>query len=61
MTDVEQGKSPDNPWPVRAVATRVASNIHPLGTVWIEGQLTELRCASRPLGWCCVTPLRICR
>jgi exodeoxyribonuclease VII large subunit len=41
MTDAEQGKSPDNPWPVRAVATRVAKYIDRLGTVWIEGQLTE--------------------
>jgi exodeoxyribonuclease VII large subunit len=39
----EQGKSPDNPWPVRAVATRVAKYIDRLGTVWIEGQLTELK------------------
>jgi exodeoxyribonuclease VII large subunit len=43
MADVEQGKSPDNPWPVRAVATRVAKYIDRLGTVWIEGQLTELK------------------
>ena len=38
-----QGQSPDNPWPVRAVATRVAKYIDRLGTVWIEGQLTELK------------------
>jgi exodeoxyribonuclease VII large subunit len=43
MTDVEPGKSPDNPWPVRAVATRIAKYIDRLGTVWIEGQLTELK------------------
>lgn len=43
MTEAEQGKSPDNPWPVRAVATRVAKYIDRLGTVWIEGQLTELK------------------
>jgi exodeoxyribonuclease VII large subunit len=43
MTDAEQGKSPENPWPVRAVATRVAKYIDRLGTVWIEGQLTELK------------------
>jgi len=43
VTDAEQGKSPDNPWPVRAVATRVAKYIDRLGTVWIEGQLTELK------------------
>jgi exodeoxyribonuclease VII large subunit len=43
MTESEQGKSPDNPWPVRAVATRVAKYIDRLGMVWIEGQLTELK------------------
>src|ERR1700710_10010 len=43
MIDAEQGKSPENPWPVRAVATRVAKYIDRLGTVWIEGQLTELK------------------
>ncbi|KUH86293.1 MULTISPECIES: exodeoxyribonuclease VII large subunit [unclassified Mycobacterium] len=43
MTDAEPGKSPDNPWPVRAVATRVAKYIDRLGTVWVEGQLTELK------------------
>lgn len=36
MTDAEPGKSPDNPWPVRAVATRVAKYIDRLGTVWVE-------------------------
>ncbi|OBK79445.1 exodeoxyribonuclease VII large subunit [Mycobacterium sp. 1274761.0] len=41
--DPEQGKSPENPWPVRAVATRVAKYIDRLGMVWIEGQLTELK------------------
>lgn len=39
----DQGKSPENPWPVRAVATRVAKYIDRLGMVWIEGQLTELK------------------
>jgi exodeoxyribonuclease VII large subunit len=43
VSEAEQGKSPDNPWPVRAVATRVAKYIDRLGTVWIEGQLTELK------------------
>ena len=43
MTEAEQGKSPDNPWPVRAVATRLAKYIDRLGMVWIEGQLTELK------------------
>jgi len=43
MTEPEPGKSPENPWPVRAVATRVAKYIDRLGTVWVEGQLTELK------------------
>lgn len=43
MTAAEQGKSADNPWPVRAVATRLAKYIDRLGTVWVEGQITELK------------------
>ncbi len=43
VTEAEQGKSPENPWPVRAVATRVAKYIDRLGMVWVEGQLTELK------------------
>jgi exodeoxyribonuclease VII large subunit len=43
VTEPEPGKSPDNPWPVRAVATRIAKYIDRLGVVWIEGQLTELK------------------
>ncbi|MCV7205515.1 exodeoxyribonuclease VII large subunit [Mycolicibacterium peregrinum] len=39
----EPGQSPENPWPVRAVATRVAKWIDRLGMVWVEGQLTELK------------------
>jgi exodeoxyribonuclease VII large subunit len=34
--------SAEHPWPVRAVATRVAKWIDRLGTVWVEGQLTEI-------------------
>src|SRR5690349_11856068 len=33
----------DRPRPVRAVATRIAKWIDRLGTVWVEGQLTELK------------------
>jgi exodeoxyribonuclease VII large subunit len=40
---VAPGQSPDNPWPVRAVATRVAKWIDRLGAVWVEGQLTEIK------------------
>jgi exodeoxyribonuclease VII large subunit len=50
MTDSEPGKSPDNPWPVRAVATRIAKYIDRLGMVWIEGQLTELKLRG-PTAW----------
>lgn len=39
----EPGQSADNPYPVRAVATRVAAWIDKLGVVWVEGQLTELK------------------
>ncbi|MCH9722277.1 MAG: exodeoxyribonuclease VII large subunit [Actinomycetia bacterium] len=35
--------SADNPFPVRAVAIRVAKWIDRLGTVWVEGQLTEIK------------------
>ena len=41
--DPNRESRPNNPWPVRAVATRVAKYIDRLGTVWIEGQLTELK------------------
>ena len=35
--------SADHPFPVRAVAIRVAKWIDRLGTVWVEGQLTEIK------------------
>lgn len=38
----DAGTSPENPWPVRAVATRVAKWIDRLGQVWVEGQLTQI-------------------
>lgn len=37
-----QGCSPENPYPVRAVAVRVAGWIDKLGTVWVEGQIAQL-------------------
>lgn len=37
------GASPENPFPVRAVSTRVQNWIDKLGTVWVEGQLTEIK------------------
>lgn len=42
----EQGGSAENPFPVRAVATRVAAWIDKLGTVWVEGQLTQINLRS---------------
>ena len=43
MTATPAPNSAENPWPVRAVAIRVAGWIDKLGTVWVEGQLTELK------------------
>ena len=37
------GSAAENPFPVRAVAIRVANWIERLGTVWVEGQLTEIK------------------
>lgn len=42
MTSTAQGGSAENPFPVRAVAIRVANWIDRLGTVWVEGQLTQI-------------------
>jgi exodeoxyribonuclease VII large subunit len=36
------GNSAENPFPVRAVAIRVAGWIDKLGTVWVEGQLAQI-------------------
>jgi exodeoxyribonuclease VII large subunit len=38
----EPANSAENPFPVRAVAIRVAGWIDKLGTVWVEGQLTQI-------------------
>ncbi|BBX15211.1 exodeoxyribonuclease VII large subunit [Mycolicibacterium duvalii] len=37
-----QGQSPENPFPVRGVAVRVAGWIDKLGSVWVEGQIAQL-------------------
>ena len=34
--------SADEPWPVRAVSTRVADYIDKLGRVWVEGEVAQL-------------------
>jgi exodeoxyribonuclease VII large subunit len=36
------GTSPEQPWPVRTVARKVAGWIDRLGAVWVEGQLTQV-------------------
>ena len=38
----EPGTSADNPYPVRAVAIRVKGWIDRLGSIWVEGQLTQI-------------------
>ncbi|WP_199432516.1 exodeoxyribonuclease VII large subunit [Qaidamihabitans albus] len=38
--------SAENPWPVRTVARKIADWIHRLGTVWVEGQVTQI--SARP-------------
>ena len=37
-----QANSAENPFPVRAVAIRIAGWIDKLGTVWVEGQLAQI-------------------
>jgi exodeoxyribonuclease VII large subunit len=34
--------SPENPWPVRTVSQKISGWIDKLGTVWVEGQLTQI-------------------
>ncbi|OZM73642.1 exodeoxyribonuclease VII large subunit [Amycolatopsis antarctica] len=41
-----QGTTADNPWPVRTVARKIADWINRLGTVWVQGQLTQI--SARP-------------
>ena len=36
----------ETPWPVRTVARKIGDWIHRLGTVWVEGQVTQV--SSRP-------------
>ncbi|MFN2495465.1 MAG: exodeoxyribonuclease VII large subunit [Pseudonocardiaceae bacterium] len=40
MTD--PATTPEQPWPVRTVARKIASWIEKLGAVWVEGQLTQI-------------------
>ncbi|WP_184728881.1 exodeoxyribonuclease VII large subunit [Saccharopolyspora phatthalungensis] len=34
--------SPEEPWPVRTVARKIADWINRLGAVWVEGQITQI-------------------
>jgi exodeoxyribonuclease VII large subunit len=43
VTQAVPANSAENPFPVRAVAIRVAGWIDKLGTVWVEGQLTQIK------------------
>jgi exodeoxyribonuclease VII large subunit len=43
VTAPASGNSAENPFPVRAVAVRVAGWIDKLGPVWVEGQLTQIK------------------
>jgi exodeoxyribonuclease VII large subunit len=43
VTHAAQPNSAENPFPVRAVAIRVAGWIDRLGIVWVEGQLTQIK------------------
>ena len=38
--------SPEEPWPVRTVARKIADWINRLGSVWVEGQITQI--SARP-------------
>jgi exodeoxyribonuclease VII large subunit len=39
---VTEQTSPEQPWPVRTVARKISEWINRLGTVWVEGQVTQL-------------------
>jgi exodeoxyribonuclease VII large subunit len=38
----EPATTPEQPWPVRTVARKIAAWIDRLGTVWVEGQITQV-------------------
>lgn len=45
-TPAPSSTTPEEPWPVRTVAHKIAAWIHRLGAVWVEGQLTQV--SARP-------------
>jgi len=44
--EVSAATSPEQPWPVRTVARKIAEYVDRLGAVWVEGQLTQV--SARP-------------
>ncbi|MQY19798.1 exodeoxyribonuclease VII large subunit [Nocardia macrotermitis] len=40
--DTRQANSAENPWPVRSIALKVVQWIDRLGSVWVEGQITQM-------------------
>lgn len=42
QTQPRTSNSAEHPWPVRSVATKVAQWIDRLGSVWVEGQITQI-------------------
>src|SRR5207244_9130649 len=43
---VSEPTSPENPWPVRTVARKIADWIGRLGSIWVDGQVTQI--SARP-------------
>lgn len=41
-TPARTSNSAEHPWPVRSIATKVAQWIDKLGSVWVEGQITQI-------------------
>jgi exodeoxyribonuclease VII large subunit len=46
VTTETEASTAEKPWPVRTVARKIGDWIHRLGTVWVEGQVTQVN--SRP-------------
>ena len=41
-TETAPASTAEKPWPVRTVARKIGDWIHRLGTVWVEGQVTQI-------------------
>jgi exodeoxyribonuclease VII large subunit len=46
VTSSDAPSTPEQPWPVRTVARKIAEWINRLGAVWVEGQVTQV--SARP-------------